>query len=501
MSVETVVIERRARHVESRPPRGREPHGRRRLVVRGLIAADVVGLFAAFVATALIWGAGSGSGNRLALAFEYLLFALTLPAWVLVAKLHTLYDHDEERTSRSTIEDFVGVLHVVTLGVWGLYVGAHVTGLADPELYKAVTFWAASIALVTVSRAAARAICRRRPAYSQATLIVGADAVGQLVARKFLQHPEYGIRLLGFVDDTPRTLREDLGGAQVLGKIGDLERIVRALEVDRVVVAFAGGGSEQHVDVLGRLKSRDLQIDIVPRLHEIVGPKADLHSVEGLPLVGLPSPKLLPFSRTIKRGVDVIGAMILLTLTTPIFAIAAWCVRRDSPGPIFFRQPRLGLGMKEFTALKFRTMRVDTDDAEHRAFIRRTMDASAMPSSNGIFKLDRSNAVTRSGRWLRKTSLDELPQLLNVLRGDMSLVGPRPCLAYETEHFRPHHFERFNVPAGITGLWQVTARAHSTFGEALDLDVSYARNWSLGLDLLLLLRTPFELLRQKDATA
>jgi lipopolysaccharide/colanic/teichoic acid biosynthesis glycosyltransferase len=157
--------------------------------------------------------------------------------------------------------------------------------------------------------------------------------------------------------------------------------------------------------------------------------------------------------------------------------------------------------MEPFEALKFRTMKVDTDDSAHRAFIRATMSASAEPTANGLYKLDRSDAVTRSGRWLRKTSLDELPQLINVLRGDMSLVGPRPCLEYETEGFEPHHFERFKVPAGITGLWQVTARAHSTFGEALDFDVAYARNWSLGLDVLLILRTPFELLRQRNGTA
>jgi lipopolysaccharide/colanic/teichoic acid biosynthesis glycosyltransferase len=220
-----------------------------------------------------------------------------------------------------------------------------------------------------------------------------------------------------------------------------------------------------------------------------------------LPLIGLPSPKLLPFSRTIKRTIDVVGSATLLALTAPLFVVAAWCIRRESSGPVFFRQERLGLGMQPFTALKFRTMKVDTDDAAHRAYIRASMDAGAQPTGNGLFKLDRSDAVTRSGRWLRKTSLDELPQLINVLRGEMSIVGPRPCLPYETEHFETHHFERFKVPAGITGLWQVTARAHSTFGEALDLDVSYARNWSLGLDLLLMLRTPFELLRQRSGTA
>jgi lipopolysaccharide/colanic/teichoic acid biosynthesis glycosyltransferase len=199
--------------------------------------------------------------------------------------------------------------------------------------------------------------------------------------------------------------------------------------------------------------------------------------------------------------VDLVGASIGLVLTAPLFAFVAWKIRRDSPGPVFFRQLRLGEGMREFEVVKFRTMRVGTDDAAHREFIKQTMDASALPTTNGLYKLERQDAITPFGRFLRKTSLDELPQLLNVLRGEMSLVGPRPCLAYETEHFEPHHFERFSVPQGITGLWQVTARAHSTFGEALEMDVAYARNWSLGLDLMLLLKTPFQVMRQKRGTA
>jgi lipopolysaccharide/colanic/teichoic acid biosynthesis glycosyltransferase len=178
----------------------------------------------------------------------------------------------------------------------------------------------------------------------------------------------------------------------------------------------------------------------------------------------------------------------------------ALAIRLDSPGPVLFRQRRLGADMKPFTVLKFRTMRVDTDQEEHRRYIESTLTHAASPNSNGLYKLDRSSSVTGVGRFLRKTSLDELPQLLNVLVGDMSLVGPRPCLDYETEGFAEHHFERFLVPPGLTGLWQVTARAKSTFGEALDMDVEYVRGWSLSLDLRLLLKTPLSLLRMR-ATA
>ena len=153
--------------------------------------------------------------------------------------------------------------------------------------------------------------------------------------------------------------------------------------------------------------------------------------------------------------------------------------------------------MREFEVLKFRTMGVQTSDDDHRRYIATIARSEAAPADGGLFKLSREDAVTRVGRWLRRTSLDELPQLLNVLRGDMSLVGPRPCLAYELDHFAPHHFERFLVPAGLTGLWQVSARAHSTFVEALDMDVLYAQSFSLGLDLRLLCRTPLQLFRRQ----
>ncbi len=375
--------------------------------------------------------------------------------------------------------------------------GTKLTGLAHPELPKVVTFWALSIVLVSGSRAVARFICRRLPAYRQNTVIVGAGDIGQLVARKFMQHPEYGINLVGFVDADPRELREDLAGKPILNTPDALEQTVVDLNIERVVVAFSGERPERTAQLVARLKRLDVQIDIVPRLFDVIGPNVTVHDVEGLPLIGLPSPKLLPFSRKIKRGMDVLGAAILLLVTAPLFAFAAWRIKRDSPGPVFFRQTRIGQDMRSFTAVKFRTMKVDTDDSLHREFIKTTMDSKATPTDNGLYKLERSDAVTGAGRWLRKTSLDELPQLLNVLRGDMSLVGPRPCLEYEVENFEPHHFERFRVPAGVTGLWQVTARAHSTFGEALDLDVAYARNWSLALDLWLLLRTPFVLLRPK----
>jgi lipopolysaccharide/colanic/teichoic acid biosynthesis glycosyltransferase len=217
-----------------------------------------------------------------------------------------------------------------------------------------------------------------------------------------------------------------------------------------------------------------------------------------MPLIALPTTKRFPFSPAIKRGVDIVLASIGLLCMAPLVPYFAWRIKRESPGPVLFRQQRLGRDMQEFTVFKFRTMRIDTDQAAHREFIAASMDPATAPTQNGLFKLDQSSAITPFGAWLRKTSLDELPQLLNVLRGDMSMVGPRPCLQYETEGFLPHHFERFRVFPGITGLWQVTARAHATFFEALEMDVAYARGWSLGLDLWLLCRTPLHMIRRRS---
>jgi exopolysaccharide biosynthesis polyprenyl glycosylphosphotransferase len=466
------------------------------LVRRALLLADLFGLSVAFLITEL-WFGSVGARDDLTLTMEYVVFLATLPVWVVFAKLYHLYDHDEERTDHTTLEDLPGVFHLVTVGTFFLMLGSAIFELPHPLLGKLAVFWALAILSVTATRIVARSVCRRSPIYVQNTIIVGAGQVGQLVARKLRMHREYGINVVGFVDGEPMELRKDLDGLSVLGDADALPQLVRVLDVDRVVIAFSGDSHEETLGLIASLRELDVQIDIVPRFFEGVGTHTKLHSVESLPLLALPTSKHFPFAALIKRGVDITGALLALIVTAPIFAFAAWRISRESPGPIFFRQPRLGRDMREFTVLKFRTMRCDADDAPHREYIRRTMSADSTATAGGLYKLQRDDAVTPFGRLLRRSSLDELPQLLNVLRGDMSLVGPRPCLAYETEHFRGHHFERFRVPPGITGLWQVSARAHATFGEALDMDVTYARNWSLGLDLWLLFRTPLHILRLK----
>ncbi len=476
------------------------PRERDRLVWRYLVVADAVGLTAAFLLTQGLFGRDELDAGSLDPAIETLFFVVSLPLWIVVANLYGLYRRDQKRTDHSTVDDLVGVFHLITIGSWLFFAGTWLGDVAQPNLPKTASFWALAITCVTGARALARARCHRSAGWTQRAVILGAGEIGRLVARKLRQHPEYGIELVGFVDAEPKAPADGRQPA-MLGRPEDLPGIVLERHVDRVFVAFSKDPAEETVHVVHALQNLGVQVDIVPRLFDVVGPSYELHFVEGLPLVGLPPSRFSRPASVVKRGVDLAGASLGLLVTSPLFLFAAWRIRRESPGPVFFRQTRLGYAMREFTALKFRTMRLGTDHAPHRAYIERSMRSPASAGTNGLFKLDRDDAVTPFGRWLRRTSLDELPQLINVLRGEMSLVGPRPCIPYETEHFEAHHFERFRVPAGLTGLWQVTARAHSSFREALEMDVAYARAASLGLDVWLLLRTPLQVVRQKRGTA
>jgi exopolysaccharide biosynthesis polyprenyl glycosylphosphotransferase len=473
--------------------RGERRRRRGWFVRRMLLAADLAALTVAFFVAVGVHRTGAQSLVR-----DVVLLIAMLPAWVVVAKLYGLYDRDEERADHSTADELAGVVSLVTAGSWFFVVFGHITGFASPSLARSAAFWTLAIALIVLGRGLARFFCRRSVWYLQNTLIVGAGDVGQLIARKLLQHPEYGLNLVGFIDSRPKKRRNEVAHLAVLGGPEQLRESVQMLDVERVIFAFSNGSNRENVQLARSLRDLDVQIDVVPRLFEIVGPNVGIHTVEGLPLVGMPPARLSRSSRLIKRSVDIAGAGIGLLVTAPLFALFAGLIKRDSEGPVFFRQRRLGYDMRQFTALKFRTMHVGADDRPHREYIRQTMSSDAEVGQNGIYKLQRDDAVTSVGRWLRKTSLDELPQLINVLRGDMSLVGPRPCLPYELENFAPHHFDRFLVPAGLTGLWQVRARGRSTFGEALDMDVMYARGWSLGLDFKLLCLTPLQLVPRRS---
>ncbi len=499
LDLDALVLDRRTASLLERRRSAASRHPARRrgwFVRRALLAADAAGLILAYLLAKLIVSGGSGA-NPWA---QFAVLVLALPLWVVAAKLYGLYDRDEEHVDHSTIDEVVGVFQLVTLGAWSFFVASWLAGFASPHVPRLILFWLLAVVFVTSARGLARTIARRSPLYLQNTIIVGAGHIGQLAARKLLQHPEYGINLVGFVDAHPRPRRPELEHLALLGPPDRLPEIISVLDIERVIIAFSDADHEELLRTIRELRKLDVQIDVVPRLFEIVGPKAGIHTFEGLALVGLPPSRLSPSSRLLKRSLDCVLAFVMIIFLAPLMAAIAVAIRLDSEGPVLFRQRRLGRDMRPFTVLKFRTMRVDTDQEEHRRYIATTLTHDAAPNANGLYKLDRSSSVTSVGRFLRKTSLDELPQLFNVLAGDMSLVGPRPCLDYETEGFAEHHFERFLMPPGLTGLWQVTARARSTFGEALDMDVEYVRGWSFSLDLRLLLKTPFSLVRMRATT-
>ena len=417
---------------------------------------------------------------------------LALPLWVVAAKLLGLYDRDEEHVDHSTVDEVVGVFQLVTLGAWAFFVASWLAGLASPHVPRLIVFWLLAIVFVTSARGLARTIARRSPLYLQNTIIVGAGDIGQLAARKLLQHPEYGINLVGFVDAHPRPRRPELEHLALrrAGRPPDRDHLgARHRTCDHRVFGRRPRGAAPNDPRAAEARRADRRRAAPVRDRRSEGRHPH---VRGSRPVGLPPSRLSPSSRLLKRSLDCVVAFAMIVLLAPLMASIAVAVRLDSSGPVLFRQRRLGRDMRPFTVLKFRTMRVDTDQDEHRRYIATTLTHDASPNANGLYKLDRSNSVTSVGRFLRKTSLDELPQLFNVLArrhvARRSATVPR---LRDRGLRRAHHFERFLMPPGLTGLWQVTARARSTFGEALDMDVEYVRGWSFSLDLRLLLKTPF----------
>jgi exopolysaccharide biosynthesis polyprenyl glycosylphosphotransferase len=329
----------------------------------------------------------------------------------------------------------------------------------------------------------------------QNTVIVGAGEVGQLIAKKLLQHPEYGVNLVGFVDAQPKERRDDLDHLALLGGTDRLPAIVRLFDVERVVIAFSNEAHEQTLDLIRSLKDLDVQIDIVPRLFELVSPGVDIHTVEGLSLIGLRPARLSNSSKVLKRTMDVVLALLGLVVLAPAFLTIGIAIVLDSRGSVLFRQLRMGAADRTFKILKFRTMIVDAD--EQKAEL-----AHLSMHANGdarMFKIPNDPRVTRVGRFLRRTSLDELPQLINVLRGEMSFVGARPLILSEDLHVVDWGRKRLDLKPGITGLWQVLGRSDIPFDEMVKLDYMYVTEWSLVGDLKLVVRTIPQVFRRGHA--
>jgi exopolysaccharide biosynthesis polyprenyl glycosylphosphotransferase len=454
------------------------------LVRRLLAAADVIGFTLAFAIAE--WSSGGPGGGGLPTVAELTFFGLTLPLWIVAFKAVGLYDHDDLRTDHSTSDEVGPVFNVVTTMIWLTAVGAAIFGWHSPVHQKLIVFWFFSVGLVIIVRSLTRAVARTRASYVQNVVVLGAGDVGQLIGRKILNHPEYGLNLIGFVDALPKEQRLDLTDMTIVGEPSDLVEIVERENIERVIVAFSNERHEDILELVRSLKDLSVQIDIVPRLFEIVSPGLQQHSIEGIPVISIPRFKLSRSSKLLKRAIDIVISSLLLIAFAPSFLLIVLLIKLDSRGPALFRQIRMGAGNHAFHIFKFRTMVLDAD--AHKSQLA-GLNKHAIHGDTRMFKIPDDPRTTRVGRVLRCYSLDELPQLINVLRGEMSLVGPRPLILDEDEHVSEWARRRLELKPGMTGLWQVTGRSEMSFDEMIKLDYTYVTNWSLANDLKLLART------------
>jgi lipopolysaccharide/colanic/teichoic acid biosynthesis glycosyltransferase len=256
---------------------------------------------------------------------------------------------------------------------------------------------------------------------------------------------------------------------------------VNELDIHRVFIIPTSADPETMLDAVVRTAELGVKVSIVPRLFEVVGSAVEFDTVGGVTVLGVRPPGLSRSSRAVKRIMDLLGAGLGLLVLTPFGALLAVAIKLDSPGPLFFRQKRVGRGGRVFEMVKFRSM-IDGAEAQRAAL-------QEFNETDGLFKLSADPRVTRIGRWLRRTSIDELPQLLNVLRGDMSLVGPRPLVLDEDKLVEGRHRQRLQLPPGMTGPWQVLGPTRPPLHEMVKTDYLYAANWSLWSDIKILLRT------------
>jgi len=313
-------------------------------------------------------------------------------------------------------------------------------------------------------------------------IIVGAGEVGRTVMRTIVAHPELGYQVVGFVDDNPQKGRTDIGRFKALGSVNNLPRLIEEKAADEVIITLPWMYHRKIMSIVRECERRQVSAYIVPDLFQMSLSQVDVDDLGGVPLVGVREVGFDRGSLLVKRIVDIVGACVGLLLGVPLMALIALAIRLDSPGPVIFSQTRVGAGGKLFEIYKFRSMR---EGAEEELEQLRELNEADGP----IFKIRDDPRLTRMGRFLRCTSLDELPQLWNLLRGEISLVGPRPPTPGEVEGYQEWHKKRLEGRPGITGLWQVSGRSLLSFDEMVLLDIYYIENWSLWLDFKILMRT------------
>ncbi len=462
-------------------------YGRRDWFLRRLLAvSDAVCLAVAMaVAMALAGGMHGHSWP------ELLLYGLiTLPAWVVLFKMYGLYERDAKRLSHNTLDDLPALFHALLFGCLLMWCWFAVVAPAKLVFAAILAFGALAMALVLAGRVLARAGFVRLVSPERVLLVGTGKASGALI-EKMRAKTSLRLEPVGMV-----TCDEDAGEMLGLPRLGRLEEVdlpdlMVKHRVGRVVVADAEVEGERLLDVLRDCKTASVKVSLLPATCSALGPSVEVDDLQGLTVLGINPSVLSRSSRIAKRGLDLVGAGLLSLLALPVLMVAAVAIKLDSPGPVLFSQERIGVGGTRLRLWKLRTMTVDAEA--------RRDELLAQSKDPGWLHLAHDPRITRIGRLLRLTSLDELPQLWNVLKGDMSLVGPRPLVAEEDRMVDDWARGRLDLTPGITGLWQVLGRTSIPFEEMVKLDYLYVTNWSLWGDVRLILRTLPVVLRRDGA--
>jgi exopolysaccharide biosynthesis polyprenyl glycosylphosphotransferase len=434
---------------------------------------------AVLISLALALMLASLTGDHRSAAVRIAWGLIAIPLMVLLFKLYGLYDRDVKRISHSTVDDLPWLVHAVMLGTLLLWLYADHTPMHRLDFAEVVIFAFAAVGTVSVIRFAVRRTARRWIG-PQRALLVGGGQLAQTLVSKLANHPEYGLEVIGSLapaDATDATVAQ----LPVLGDVAQLEQVVQTCGVTRVVFAGADINEPELEQLLRDCRSLSIGVLMLPTLSGVLGPAVEIDDIEGVTVLGVNPPWLPRSSRAIKRAMDLLIAVPMLLIVSPVLVLVAIAIKLDSRGPVFFAQERVGRGGRRFRLHKLRTMTVDAE-AQRERLLAHSTDPSWL-------KLDRDPRVTRIGRWLRRLSLDELPQLWNVVRGEMSMVGPRPLIPAEDERVQGWGRGRLDLTPGITGYWQVLGRTRIPFEEMVKLDYLYVMNWSLWSDVRLMLRT------------
>jgi len=469
---------------------------RRRLFLVALLASDALSVGLAFVlayATRFSWGLSVFKEVAPSPAFYSRLMTGLIPLWLMMLAIYGLYN---EHYLLGGTDEYARVFNACTVATMSV--------IALTFLYEAlvisrgwlVIFWFLTILLAGLARFSLRRVVywlRRRGHLLSPALIVGANEEGQALAVQLQGWATSGLYLAGFVDDRWPVGAEVLNGQRVLGRMDDLERLVTKTGAQELIIAPTALSREQLVSVFRAFGvSADVNIRLSSGLFEIMTTGLQVKEMGYVPLISLNKLRLNTMEAFMKATIDRLAAAVGLVVLTPVFLVIGLWIKRDSPGPMFHWRRVLGVGGQEFAALKFRTMFVHGDEIlNQRPELQRELADNQ--------KLKDDPRVTRVGRFLRQYSLDELPQLFNVLRGQMSLVGPRMITLAEQEKYGKWDQNLLTVKPGITGLWQVSGRSDVSYAERVRLDMYYIRNYTIWLDLQILFQTIPAVLKGRGA--